>query len=420
MADSGRHHDERDLSVAVALAERAACAVENSRLFKRLGEARAEADARRSEAERANRAKDEFMAVLGHELRNPLAPIVTALDLMKHRDGDSRERVILQRQVKHLCRLVDDLLDVSRIMSSKASLDAEPVEIAHAVALGVDLVSPLLEQRRHPVTVAVDDGTRVEGDPTRLAQVVSNLLNNAAKYSAPGAPIRIEASREGDEVVLRVRDAGIGIDPSELARIFEPFVQEPQALDRAQGGLGLGLAIVRGLVDLHGGSVSARSEGRGRGSEFVVRLPALDGNGRARASDLPPCRPVLAEHAARVLVVDDNEDARELLIEVVQSFGHQAFGAADGSSALTLANSVRPTLAVLDIGLPEMDGCELARRLRELDGLASIKLVAISGYRRAADGARFSAAGFDEYFVKPVSMETVQTILERFAGGSRA
>jgi PAS domain S-box-containing protein len=410
MADSGRHYDARDLSVAVALAERAAIAVENSRLFEQLSQARGEADARRAEAERANRAKDEFMAVLGHELRNPLAPIVTALELMKLRGADSHERSIMERQVKHMCRLVDDLLDVSRITSSKVTLAVEPVDIAHVVALGMDLVSPLLEQRRHAVTVGIEGGTRVEGDPTRLAQVVSNLLENAAKYSAPGSPICIDASREGGDVVLRVRDAGIGIESSELPYIFEPFVQQPQALDRARGGLGLGLAIVRGLVERHGGRVSARSDGRGSGSEFVVRLPALDG-----AFDVPPCPPVLTEHGGPVLVVDDNEDARELLVRVLQSFGHQAFAAPDGGKALALANAVRPTLALLDIGLPEMDGYELARRLRELDGLASLKVVAISGYGLDTDRARSASAGFDEHLVKPVTIEAIQSVLERFA-----
>jgi signal transduction histidine kinase/CheY-like chemotaxis protein len=412
MADSGRRHDSSDLSVAVALAERAAIAVGAARLFEELRLARAEADARRSEAELANRSKDEFLAVLGHELRNPLAPIVTALELMKRKAGDSRERLIVERQVKHLGRLVDDLLDVSRIMRSKAVLTKDPVTVAQVVASGIDLVRPLLEQRQHIVTVAVEEGTWVEGDPVRLAQVVSNLLNNAAKYSPPGAPISVEAHCEGPEVILRVRDTGIGINPSVLPRIFEPFVQEPQALDRAQGGLGLGLAIVRGLVHLHGGSVSAHSEGPGRGSEFVVRLPACGRDALQKASNVRPQPLTPTSRGARVLVVDDNADALELLVEGLRLSGYEAVEAADAASALALARSVRPALALLDIGLPVIDGYELARRLRQLDGLADIKLVAVSGYGLESDRARSAAAGFDEHLVKPVTMEAVQAILE--------
>jgi PAS domain S-box-containing protein len=288
MAGSGRHHDTMDLSVAVALGERASVAVQNAQLFDDLRLARTEADARRSEAVAANRSKDEFLAVLGHELRNPLTPIVLSLELMKLGGDDSRERALIERHVMHLRRVVDDLLDVSRIMSSKATLTKEPLDVAEVVANAIDLVRPLLEQRHHAVTVNVDVGTRVQGDAVRLAQVVSNLLNNAAKYSEPGARIGIDAHVEGGEVALTVRDAGIGIDPSVLPRIFEPFVQQPQALDRAQGGLGLGLAIVRGLVHLHGGTVSAHSDGPGRGSEFVVRLPALDQDGVENAIRVPP------------------------------------------------------------------------------------------------------------------------------------
>jgi PAS domain S-box-containing protein len=418
MCASGRRHDASDLSVAVALAERAAIAVENARLFEEVRLARAEADARRSEAELANRSKDEFLAVLGHELRNPLAPIVSALDLMrrKEKDHESRERVIVERQVKHLCRLVDDLLDVSRIMCGKATLNRDPVEIAEVVTSAIDLVLPLIESRQHHVSVSVDPGLWVEGDAVRLTQVVSNLINNAAKYSATGAPIWIEAHGEDGEVVLSVRDRGIGIDPSVLPHVFEPFVQEPQALDRGQGGLGLGLAIARGLVELHGGLVSAHSDGPGRGSEFVVRLPArdrrvLDGSGDAQpgGASATPCK-------TRVLVVDDNEDALVLLVEELRLMGYEVVHAGDPLGALALARRLRPAVALLDIGLPEMDGYELARRMRGIDGLASIKLVAISGYGLGSDRARSADAGFDEHLVKPVTMDALQSTLERLTG----
>ncbi len=406
MADSGRHHDEMDLSVAVALAERAAIAVENSRLFDQLRLARADAVA-------ANRSKDEFLAMLGHELRNPLAPIVTALELMRRRGKDSRERVIIEHQVEHLRRLVDDLLDVSRITSSKATLTKVPLDLIEVVASAVDLVQPLLERRRHALTVTVDPATRVEGDAVRLAQVLCNLLNNAAKYSAPGAPIWIEGRREAGEVVLTVRDDGIGIDPSVLPRVFEPFVQQPQRLDRAQGGLGLGLAIVRGLVQLHGGQVSAKSDGPGRGSEFVVRLPAFDHQAPPTAIGGPAGFALLTGHEERILVVDDNEDALDLLVEALRELGYETFGAPDGAEALNLALRVRPALALLDIGLPGMDGYELAQRLRELDGLSDIKLVAVSGYARESDRACSAAAGFDEHVAKPVTIESIQAIVER-------
>jgi PAS domain S-box-containing protein len=406
MAESGRHHDKMDLSVAVALGERASIAVENARLFEDLRLARTEAVA-------ANRSKDEFLAVLGHELRNPLAPIVLSLELMKRRGDDSPERVVIERHVKHLRRLVDDLLDVSRITSSKATLTKEPLDVAEIVASAIDLVRPLLEQRHHDVMVTVDPGTRVEGDAVRLAQVVSNLLNNAAKYSEPGTPIGIEAHVEGAEVVLTVRDAGIGIDPSVLPRIFDPFVQQPQALDRAQGGLGLGLAIVRGLVHLHGGTVSAHSDGQGRGSEFVVRLGAFDRDGLSKAIDAPPNLAAPPPQGVRVLVVDDNADALELLVASLWLLGYEAFAAEDGAEALALASRVRPTLALLDIGLPEMDGYELARRLRKLDGLEDIRLAAVSGYALDSDRARSAAAGFDEHLVKPVTIESIQRIVER-------
>jgi PAS domain S-box-containing protein len=414
MGESGRRHDASDLSVAVALAERASTAIDHARLFDELRQARAEADARRKEAELANRSKDEFLAVLGHELRNPLAPIVSALELMKRKDKDlgSRERVIVERQVKHLCRLVDDLLDVSRIVCRKANLDRRPVDVAEVVASGIDLVSPLLASRRHLVSVAVDPWLCVEGDAVRLAQVISNLVNNAAKYSSPGAPIRIEAHDEGGAVVLRVRDSGIGIDPSVLAHVFEPFVQEPQALDRAQGGLGLGLAIARGLVELHGGSVAAHSDGPGHGSEFVVRLPVHERSAPESSGDAASPASAAAPSRWRILVVDDNADALELLVEELRLLGHDVVDAEDAERALTLARSARPEVALLDLGLPEMDGYELAQRLREIDGLAGIKLVAISGYGLGSDRARSAAAGFDEHLVKPVSIDAVQSTVE--------
>jgi PAS domain S-box-containing protein len=239
--------------------------------------ARQQLDALREAAENANRAKDEFLAILGHELRNPLSPIVTALHLMKIRPDDSeRARIVIERQVNHLVRLVDDLLDVSRIARGKVELKKEPLEIWDIVAKGIEMVSPLVEQRGHSLTVEVPkSGLRVDGDPTRLGQVVSNLLNNAAKYTSNAGQITIRAEADNGDVVLSVRDTGIGIAPEVLNHVFDLFVQDRQTVDRSQGGMGLGLTIVRNLIQLHGGSVSASSDGPGKGSEFVVRLPRV-------------------------------------------------------------------------------------------------------------------------------------------------
>jgi PAS domain S-box-containing protein len=418
MVSSGRRFDASDLDVAVALAERAAIAVEHARLFEELAVARAEADVRRSEAERANRAKDEFLAVLGHELRNPLAPITTALDLMKLKSSDSLERVIVERQVKHLTRLVDDLLDLSRITGAKLVVAKERIDLAEVIANGVDLAGPLIERNRQHLSVAIGHELWVDGDPVRLAQVIANLLGNAAKYSDAGSPIWIEAERQHDEIVVTVRDHGIGIDASILPRVFEPFVQQPQGLDRADGGLGLGLAIVRGIVTVHGGRVCAYSDGPGRGAEIVVRLPARGRPSMDPVLDAVPDVPV--HHPPRcVLVVDDNEDARLLLVELLHRLGYDPVSAGDPLSALELARRARPVIALLDIGLPGIDGYELARRLRDQDGAGALKLVALTGYGRESDRARASAAGFDLHLVKPVTAQILESTLDSLTDATR-
>jgi PAS domain S-box-containing protein len=366
----------------------------------------------------ASRAKDEFLAMLGHELRNPLAPILTALDLMKLRGSDvfERERAIVERQVKHVVRLVDDLLDISRITSGKVELAKEPVELADTVAKALELAGPLIEERQHSVTVAVPEGLVVQGDPIRLAQVVSNLLTNAAKYTPVAGQIEVFAAASGDNVSLYVRDNGLGIEPELLPRVFDLFVQGGQALDRAKGGLGLGLAIVRSVIELHGGRVSASSEGAGRGSEFQVSLPA-----RMRVSDRVSAvqEPVRAAGGAgaSVLVVDDNVDALELLAEALRMVGHEIHTAHDAASALRLARSVRPDVALLDIGLPVMDGYELARKLRAMPGLENIKLAALTGYGQLSDKQRARDAGFEEHLVKPISIATLQTVVTRLLAG---
>ncbi len=370
----------------------------------------------RADAEVANRSKDEFLAMLGHELRNPLAPIVTALQLMRLRGDESllKERTVIERQVHHLVRLVDDLLDVSRITRGKIELKRERIELSEIVAKAIEMASPLIEQRRHRLTVDVQrQGFAVDADPVRMAQVVANLLNNAAKYTEPNGGIAVLAERDGGAVVLRIRDSGIGLSAEMLPRIFDLFVQERQAIDRAQGGLGLGLAIVRVLVELHGGTVEAHSEGHGKGTELTVRLPAAEAGDHPPSAHPPGLEPEVAPlpGALRVLVVDDNLDAAELLATTVQMMGHAARVAHDGLAGLRLAADFRPDAALLDIGLPVMDGYELARHLRALPGLESIRLIAVTGYSQEADRAEAAAAGFELHLVKPIRLEQLQEAL---------
>jgi signal transduction histidine kinase len=386
--------------------------------------ARHQLESLRRAAEGANRAKDEFLAMLGHELRNPLSPIVTALQLMKLRgDGADRERTVIERQVAHLTRLVDDLLDVSRIARGKVELKIELVEIAEVVVKAIEMASPLLEQRAHALELDVPrHGLLVRGDATRLAQVVSNLLTNAAKYTPAGGRIAVTAALKTEAVELRVRDNGIGISPDVMAHVFELFVQERQGLDRAHGGLGLGLTIVRNLVQLHGGTVTAESGGMGKGSEFVVRLP-LASPLRVPAADVdrPQRTGLAADVARRILVVDDNEDSAAMLAEALRFRGHEVRVAHDGPAALAISAAFQPQVAFLDIGLPVMDGYELASRLRQQPGLDRLRLLALTGYGQESDGERSRAAGFHEHLVKPLDLNHLERLLEvRDIDGARA
>lgn len=409
-AESKRVYTREDLEFARALADRAALAVEHARLYR-------SAERAKLEAERANRTKDDFLAMLGHELRNPLAPIVTAVDLMRQRPGadHTRERQTIERQVKHVVRLVDDLLDVSRIVHGRVTLARERVELDDVVREALELAGPLIRERRHHLDVRVAPRLAVLADPVRLVQVLSNLLENAAKYTEPGGHLSIELGREGAEVVLRIADDGIGIAPAMLPRIFDLFVQAPQDIDRSRGGLGLGLTIVQSLVRSFGGSVSAESPGEGRGSAFVVRLPLLDAAAAERPSPAPG--PAPSARGLRILVVDDNVDALELLSEALTLLGHEVHAAADARTALTLAARARPELALLDIGLPEMDGYELGRRLRASPGLERLQLVALTGYGQAADRERSRSEGFAAHLVKPVGLDAIQRLLDELAQG---
>ena len=355
----------------------------------------------RRQLEVANRAKDEFLAMLGHELRNPLAPITTALQLIKHRgDGTlEREREVIERQVNHMTRLVDDLLDISRITRGKVRLDRQPIGVMTAIAKGIEMAEPLIEARGHHLDVRIPEHTIwVDADATRLSQVVANLLTNAARYTAPGGHIAVEARREGDAIAIEVSDDGMGISAELLPYVFDLFVQGERPLDRAAGGLGLGLALVQNLVHLHGGSVSAHSEGQGRGSRFTVRLAALSGPSASTSQQVAPAP--AASRSKRVLVVDDNVDAAELMAELLKMSGHEPAVAHDGPQALRTLEHFDAAVAFLDIGLPAMDGYELASRIRAR-GLP-IQLVALTGYGQAADLAKSRAAGFDRHLVKPV------------------
>ena len=377
--------------------------------------ARVDVDTARKQAEQANRAKDEFLAMLGHELRNPLAPILTALQLMTLRGdrGAEKERAIIDRQVRHVVRLVDDLLDVSRIARGKIELTRERIELGAIVARAIETVGPIVEQKRHELEIEVaPEGLAIDADPARMQQVVFNLLHNAAKYTEAKGRIQVRASRRGDTVEFTVRDTGLGIDAGLLPHVFDLFFQERQAIDRAQGGLGLGLAIVRNLVELHGGTVTAASHGRGHGCEFTVRLPASRQQLVSSSSPAARVATRAGQRNLRVLIVDDNEDAAGLLAEALQLAGYETRIAFDGRSAMTIASSFDPHVAVLDLGLPLMNGFELAAGLRGLARPA--RLIAVTGYGTTADVTRTQESGFDLHMVKPIDIDELLDYLAGF------
>jgi signal transduction histidine kinase/ActR/RegA family two-component response regulator len=366
-----------------------------------------------SEAQANIRATDEFVAMLGHELRAPLAPILIALDLIAIDESDThkREHTIIERQVKHLVRLVDDLLDVSRFRSGKIEVQRLPVELADVVARAVELAGPLVESKRHTLRVDVPRGLVVNGDMVRLAQAAANLLTNAAKYTPSGGTITVTGERRGDTVLLRVRDSGIGIAEEMLPRVFDMFAQERQALDRGPGGMGLGLAIVRSLVALHGGKVTAHSEGLGRGSELVIELPAAAARHAAPARD-QNVDSIEVVGACRILVVEDNRDAATMLADALSALGHDVRVAFDGPSAISMVEEFVPEVALLDIGLPGMDGYEVATRLQAALAPHEVRFIALSGYAQPTDRRSSEAAGFDAHLVKPVNLATLERAIK--------
>ncbi|MGX4642225.1 hybrid sensor histidine kinase/response regulator [Massilia sp. SYSU DXS3249] len=363
----------------------------------------------------ANRQKDQFLAMLAHELRNPLAPITTAAHLLKlgHLDDKAVRNAseIIARQAEHMTDLVNDLLDVSRVTRGLVTLEKEELDVNAVVAGAFEQVRPLIESKRHSLTMQLSgEPVHVLGDRTRLVQVLSNILNNAAKYTPPGGQITLSVSASGDQVLVTVVDNGIGIEPDVLPYIFELFTQAERTPDRSQGGLGIGLALVKSLVALHGGTVDARSEAPGRGSEFEIRLPRIDtvapgSDGAAGSGSATEVAPL------RVMVVDDNQDAAQMLATLLEVQGHAVSVEYDGRGALARARREQPQVMLLDIGLPDTDGYALARQLRALPELHGITLVALTGYGQNEDRRRAEEAGFDHHLVKPADLEQVSQIL---------
>ncbi|HWG76045.1 MAG TPA: response regulator [Steroidobacteraceae bacterium] len=363
----------------------------------------------------ANRNKDEFLAMLAHELRNPLASIHNAVQLMRNPQLPSAQlgwaRDMIERQLGHLTRLIDDLLDVARITRGKINLAREAVPLASVVARAVETVQPALSRQGHALMLDVaTEPLYIDGDPTRLIQIVGNILNNAVKYTKPGGRIELAASAQGEHIVIRIRDNGIGIEPDLIPSVFNLFAQASRSEASGQTGLGIGLALVKRLVDLHGGEVEARSEGLGKGCEFTLRFPRL-------SSELIPVRDALAAPAVspaphrRILIVDDNRDALESLVRLLQLGGHEVYQASDGPQGLALAAEKRPDVIMLDIGMPGMDGYEVARRIRAEPWGSAMVLVAVTGWGQDSDRRRSREAGFDSHWVKPLDAQKLAALL---------
>jgi PAS domain S-box-containing protein len=409
--ESQRRYSRRDLELAEDLARRAAVAVENAMLLRALQE--------------SDRAKDVFLATLAHELRNPLAPVWNGLTIISRAPHDSQRVAqvagMIERQVGQLARLVDDLLDVSRITTGKIELKKAHCDLGAILRSAIETSRPHIEAARHGLSVEVpEEPLDIEGDPVRLAQVFANLLNNASKYTRPGGQIEVVVQAEPDELVVRVRDTGEGIPAEMLGKVFGLFTQVTHPAERHQGGLGIGLSLVEGLVRLHGGSVEARSAGVGHGSEFIVRLPRL----RPAEADAPehvhdtspaPLDPG-GPRARRILVVDDNVDGAATLAELLQMMGCRVRVANDGVSALAAIAETAPEVVLLDIGLPDLNGYEVARRIRAMTDLAQPRLIALTGWGQEQDKRLAAQAGFDDHWTKPVDPARLQQLAGRWAG----
>jgi len=412
-AEALREQMEKERRGAAAMAQEA---TELARTVERLEQVEADLKRYSLELEEADRRKDEFLALLGHELRNPLAPIVTSIELLRSRSIPDpvvqRACQALDRQVAHLTRLVDDLLDVSRITSGKIELRRQRVALADIVDRAIALSQPELDARQQALELEVDRDVAVDVDITRLIQVVSNLLLNAAKYSEPGRVVRVRATRDGGEATLSVVDQGRGIEPEMLQRIFTSFVQ----VKAGGGGLGVGLTLARRLVEMHGGSIHARSPGIDQGSEFEVRIPLSAAASAVVAAAAEVSASFVLERAGdadrmRIVVIDDNDDIRETMQQLLQSLGHEVDVAADGLSGVALVLKERPQVALVDIGMPGLDGYQVAQKLRaELDP-SQLRLVAMTGFGQSSDRDRALAAGFDSHLIKPARTEQIQRAL---------
>ena len=408
--DAARENEDRLRKVNAELAARIADARDAHRAALNVMEDAIEAKEALAESDRR---KDEFLATLAHELRNPLAPIRNSVQIMRLAgiDSDTAEqaRETIERQVTHLVRLVDDLLDVSRISRNKFDLRKKPVALAVVIQSAVETSRPLIEASGQEFTISLPPGpVWLNADLTRLAQAVSNLLNNAAKYTPASGAIQLIAERRGKQAVVRVRDTGIGIPPEMRSRIFEMFGQVDTSHERTQGGLGIGLTLAKSLVEMHGGTVEVHSDGAGRGSEFVLRLPiAAAGTQAEDEADGHAC----AGAARRILIVDDNRDSADSLALLLVHAGHETHTAHDGYSGLQAAEALRPDVILLDIGMPQLNGYEVARRIRQAPWGGDVTLVALTGWGQAEDRAKSREAGFDEHFVKPVEHRVLANFL---------
>ncbi len=416
-SESLREQMEKERRNATAMAQKAA---ELARTVARLEQVEADLKRYSLELEEADRRKDEFLALLGHELRNPLAPIVTSLELLRTRSSVDAEVQracqTLDRQVAHLTRLVDDLLDVSRITSGKIELRRQRFPLGEILDRAVALSQPQFDQRQQRLQVEVSDVDRevtLELDITRMVQVVSNLLLNAAKYSEPGSRVRLRAGRDESEAIIGVTDEGRGIDPEMLPRIFGSFVQ----VKTGGGGLGVGLSLARRLVEMHGGTIQAHSEGVGRGSEFFVRIPIAPVDDAPQLTPIERTAPFFLEPASidermRIVVIDDNDDIRETMQQLLQSLGHVVEVAADGLTGVELVLKERPQVALVNIGMPGLDGYQVAQKLRAEFGPAQLRLVAMTGFGQSSDRDRALAAGFDSHLIKPARTDQIQRALK--------
>jgi len=396
-------------------------------IFRDLTERRRMEEELRARAEalvEMDRRRNEFLAMLGHELRNPLAPIMTMLTVLRQEKTTSplieQARTIIERQARHLIRLVDDLLDVARITRGRVELRKERVELNDLIDRAVEAVGPLVAARRHDLSVSAPRGTLwLDVDPARIQQVLVNLLTNACKYTPAQGVIRLTVHWEGDQVAVSVKDNGVGIAPGVLPKVFDLFTQAERSLARSEGGLGIGLTMVKSLVEMHGGSAVARSEGLGKGSEFIVRLPLVKSEQPvpaatpSRTAELPP---VPAGRALRILVVDDNVDAAESLALLLRAYGHEVVDVVhDGPSAVETILTKKPSVVLLDIGLPGMSGYEVAQRVHEQAAEQSPHLIAVTGYGLEADRMKAQQVGIGHYIVKPVDPNRLHELLSELA-----